>query len=496
MSNQYSASIYNYLFNSINAVVMIVNGIIMVPIYFYYMPVATYGAWLASGNLVAMIGLLEAGFAGVITQKMAAAISKNNRQEFLTLAGSNIITAFIISSLILVLGSTMIPFIAEVVNADDEWSHDITVAYIISLLSSAIAVLVSLFGAFPQVWQETKQIGIINMFVNFLAILIMILCLVWGFGVVSLAIGYISRSFVNLILQSLWILRYWKIKEVNNPIFSVKHSFGIVKECIYPFFARVSNVVMGQSQSLILAASMAPSVAAVYDITSKVLVCAYGFVSMANGSFFALLSLVFSKNKTFELNQVVSNILQYFSVLVVAVLIFGCCFSKMIIDLWVGLDKFGGDYLLFAIGVSLLVNQYKSFFNNLLFTSGNIKHSSIIDICSLLVYIGLLLASLKIFEVYSIPVSLLITNLVFGFWYVKILLNNTEIKKNTIMVPICKNLLISVPLICLYWILNINPNQYLYQIALALGFIILFLLYVFLVNPSISSYINQKMLNK
>lgn len=489
--SQYKASIYNYFFNSINSIVMIVNGIIMVPIYFRYMSVSTYGAWLASGNLVAMIGLLESGFSSVITQKMATAISNGNRQEFLKLAGSNIMTAFIISSLIFVLGCCMVPFIAEIVNADVEWAHDITIAYVISLLSSAIAVLVSLFGAFPQVWQETKQVGVINTIVNVLAICIMVFCLVWGLGVISLAVSYIARSCCNLILQGWWILNYWKRKEIDSPIFSVKSSVKLLKECIYPFWARLSNVFMGQSQSLILAAYMAPSVAAIYDITSKVFICAYGFVSMANGSFFALLSLVFSRNEPFELNRVVRNILQYFSVIVVAVLIFGFCFSKVIINLWVGLDKFGGDFLLLAIGISLLVNQYKSFFNNLLFTSGNIRRSSVIDICSLIVYIGLLFLSLKVLKVYSIPISLLFTNLIFGLWYVKVLLNNTKIKTSTIIEPILKNLLLAVPFICIYWILNIRPDQYLFQIVLAVGYVILFLLFVLLVNPSISIYIKK-----
>ena len=53
----YKASIYNYIFNSINAIIVIINGIVMVPIYFHYMSVSTYGAWLATGNVVAMLGL-------------------------------------------------------------------------------------------------------------------------------------------------------------------------------------------------------------------------------------------------------------------------------------------------------------------------------------------------------------------------------------------------------------------------------------------------------
>ena len=81
----YKASIYNYLFNSINAIIVIINGIVMVPIYFHYMSVSTYGAWLATGNMVAMLGLLESGFSSVITQKMAAAIGANDTKKFANL---------------------------------------------------------------------------------------------------------------------------------------------------------------------------------------------------------------------------------------------------------------------------------------------------------------------------------------------------------------------------------------------------------------------------
>ena len=82
--NKYSASIFNYLFSSINSIVIIINGIIMVPIYFKFMSVSTYGAWLATGNIAAMLGLIESGFASVITQKMSVAIAEkdNNGLEF------------------------------------------------------------------------------------------------------------------------------------------------------------------------------------------------------------------------------------------------------------------------------------------------------------------------------------------------------------------------------------------------------------------------------
>lgn len=461
----YKASLYNYLFNSINSIVMIVNGIIMVPLYFHYMSVATYGAWLASGNLVAMIGLLEAGFSGVITQKMASAIATNNREGFLSLAGSNILTAGIISILIFALGSCFIPFIANIVNADAEWASDITIAYTISLLSSAIAVLVSLFGAFPQVWQQTRQVGIINTCVNIWAIVVMVVCLLLGKGVVSLALGYLARSSTNLLIQGYWIMRHWRECEKEKPVFRIKESISLLRECFYPMLAKVSGVLMSHSQSLILAALLAPTAAAIYDITSKVISCANGFVSMANGSFFALLSIVFGKNDKAELNRVVGNIIQYFTICVIGVFVFGVCFSKAVVYYWVGLDKYGGDFLLIAVGIASLVNLYKAFFNNLLFTSGNIKKSSIIDMFSLIVYITSLALSIRLLGVYSVPVSLFITNVLFGGWYLHTLLSHTMIDKSTVIRPIMTNLLLTVPFILVYIMLPIRTDSILQQLC-------------------------------
>ena len=111
--NTYKASIYNYLFNSINAIIVIINGIVMVPIYFRYMSISTYGAWLATGNMVAMLGLLESGFSSVITQKMAVVIGSNNNEKYARLAGANIVTAIVLALLIIFLGLCISPFITD-----------------------------------------------------------------------------------------------------------------------------------------------------------------------------------------------------------------------------------------------------------------------------------------------------------------------------------------------------------------------------------------------
>lgn len=232
----YKASIYNYLFNSINAIIVIINGIVMVPVYFHYMSVSTYGAWLATGNMVAMLGLLESGFSSVITQKMAAAIGSGDKERYGKLAGANIVTAILIASGILFLGLCIVPFITNWINVEESVSSEIRLSYIIALFASSVAICVSLFGAFPQVWQDTKAVGMINTCTGLLAIASLIAFLLLGLGVVAIAMSYLVRALLNLTCQGWWIIHKQNRDSIQKPIYSISESKSLAKDCIYPFF--------------------------------------------------------------------------------------------------------------------------------------------------------------------------------------------------------------------------------------------------------------------
>lgn len=462
----YKASLYNYLFNSINSIVIIINGIILVPLYFHYMPVSVYGAWLASGNLMAMIGLFSGGFSGVITQKMAAAIGQNKKQEFLELAGANIMLAIFGAIIIFTVAIIMSFFVSDIVNVEKEFAKDIVWAFQVSALSTSLAVLVSLFGAFPQVWQETKQVGTINLVVNLLGILTTVVALLAGMGVVSLPLGYLARSVMNLLLQGRWILQYWKGHEPSGPIFKLSTIPYLVKENLMPFTAYICNVFMNQSQSLIIASAMNPALAAIYDLTGKVAICLFNFVSMAKGSFFALLSLTFGKGDMNESNRVAGTIIQYFSIIIAAIIVFSVLFSKTIVFYWVGLDKFGGDLLLLLIAVSIAMNQYKGFLNDFLFSGGQISRSARYDIFSIAVYLGLLFVFVRFIGVYSIPLSMLIVNALFVVLYMTFIKKFIGLDISKLYGHIIKNTLIIVPFIVLYFISPFDCSNILVQSVL------------------------------
>lgn len=433
MGSQYKASIYNYIFNSINAFVIIINGIVMVPIYFNYMSVSTYGAWLATGNVVAMLGLLEGGFSFVITQKLSAAIAQKDIYRYLVLSGSNILTAFAIAFSILVLGTSISSFITDWINVEPNVTTEIRWAFILSVLATSISIFINLFGAFPQVWQDTKSVGMYNIISHILAIIALIIFLFCGFGVVSIALSYVVRAVLNTILYGTWIIKKWRLKGYDSPIFSIKDSIVLFKDCMYPLLSKIAGTVVGNSHSFVIAHFMNPWLAAVYDLTSKLCMVACSFVAQMNGAFFALFSYTLAEGNREKTEKVMYNSFMMFFVLLATAALYSMCFTKPIIYYWVGLDKYGGTTLLMILVVANVFAQIRFFLNSILYTGGLINKSAKYDILWMMLYIILLIGSIKYIQIFAIPVATLLSCFIFIWIYLKIAKNNLRLNANMIV---------------------------------------------------------------
>ena len=492
----YKASIYNYLFNSINAIIVIVNGIVMVPIYFHYMSVSTYGAWLATGNMVAMLGLLESGFSSVITQKMAAAIGSGDNEKFSKLAGANIVTAVIIAVGILLIGLSISPFITDWINVNESAVSEIRLSFIIALTASSIAILVSFISAYPQVWQDTRDVGVIYTCTGLIAIVSLVSLLFMGFGVVSIALSYLVRAILNLIFQGAWVVRKWKRDSIQKPIYLLSESKLLAKDCIYPFFSKLSGVLMGHSQSFIIAHFMNPALAAVYDLTSKVCSVAYGFVSQTNGSFFALFSLTLSSGDKERISNVFRNTTQFFSISLAVVGLYSICFTEPVINYWVGLEKYGGTYLLILIVVAKIVFQFRAYCNNILYTGGMINKSAKLDILCAIVYIGILLAIIKSAQIYAIPLATLAVSLLFVGWYLNLMTKQLALDVKMLLLEFLKSMLVIIPFVIIHYAINPNYNSLCLYIVYFVVFSILYIFVLYMTNMTFFKSLLSKTRNK
>lgn len=478
----YKASIFNFIYNSINTIIVIVNGIVMVPIYFHYMSVSTYGAWLASGNMVAMLGLLESGFSSVITQKMAAAIGCKDSEAYQYLAGSNIITALIIPIMIFIIGMSLSPFITKWINVSPIDAVQIKMSFIIAVVSSSIAVSVSLFCAFAQVWQKTKVLGGISALTGLFSIACLLCFLINGFGVCSIALSYLVRSLCNLFFQGIWIHRERKRSNILPPLYSIRNSILLTKDCVYPLLSKISGVLMGNSQCFIIAHFMNPGLSAIYDLTGKVCFVAFSFVSQTNGSFFALFSLTLSSGNRQNIDAVFRNTSYFFSISLSIISLYSICFTEPIINYWVGLDKFGGNGLLCVIVLSSVFVQLRSYCNNILYTGGLINKSAMYDILCAIVYILLLLLLIKSLQVLAIPLSLLVVSVAFIVFYLRIMVSFLKLNVIQLVMDFLRSVIIIIPFICIHFIVALDYHNICFYIGYGVVFSVMYFIFLYFTN--------------
>lgn len=253
---------------------------------------------------------------------------------------------------------------------------------------------------------------------------------------------------------------------------------------------------MGNSQSFIIAHFMNPTLAAVYDLTSKVCYVACGFVSQTNGSFFALFSLTLSSGDKEKINSVFRNITRFFVITLSIVGLYSICYTEPFINYWVGIDKYGGTWLLIVIVLAKIFFQFRSYCNNILYAGGMINKSAKLDILCVVVYIGLLLAIIPSAQIYAIPLATLIVSILFIVWYLRLMKLNLSLDVNMLISEFVKSMVVIVPFIILHTVLALDyHNLFIYATYIGL-FSVLFMVVLFVTNKTFFSSILSKFRNR
>src|SRR4051812_36959075 len=85
------AAVGNLIFNYAGLVLSVVKNIALVPLYLRHFDLSTYGVWLATGNLLGILGLVDGGFGVVLSQRLASAWGAGDRRRFAEVAGSGLV---------------------------------------------------------------------------------------------------------------------------------------------------------------------------------------------------------------------------------------------------------------------------------------------------------------------------------------------------------------------------------------------------------------------
>jgi O-antigen/teichoic acid export membrane protein len=407
ISRQRTAS-WNIFFHMASIAVTSLGALVTIRTYIDCIPLAIYGAWLATGNILAWATMVDPGLGIVIQQKVAAALGARKIDRIGELAMTGVSFGAAISVLILLVCSALIFLLPWILGKALPPGQVIENACWIAALGSALTV-----ASFPVTsvllgLQVSVSIGIVYLLTSVSSLILQIVLVRMGWGPAGIAMGSLIRGGGGLLFST--ILMVIHLRRLAAPIrFTAAAAKEVGTSVSYTFASRLLSVVASNLDSLIVArfvgAEFAPALRStrasadiVTGIVNRPIVAISPVISHIAGS-----DELASKSATLGRIIVVS--------LWLATIAAGgvFCLNHDFVSLWVGDAQFAGYGVNLAFSLAILANTGASVMMNILVAIGYIRQTSIITAVQALGGIAVSLALGATLGLIGIPAAAMIS---------------------------------------------------------------------------------------
>ncbi|MBA4319216.1 MAG: hypothetical protein C0412_12515 [Flavobacterium sp.] len=490
------AAAYNLFFGYLFAIFNAVTGIFLLPLYFHYFSLEIYGSWLACNGLATIFGVLEGGVSMIVTQKLADSLANNDKERFSEILGSAIILATFYSILFFLGGLVVLLSFSYTLNIPLSYRSIIITAVLFNLAGRGLTFIFLTLGAVPQVFLETISAGSISALAYILNILSIIIALYLGNSIVSLGIGGFLFSVANLVGFTVYLL----IKRIKKQLLPITYSLNTIKEIFKEsksvIIAGSSGIIGSNLEPAIAASLFSPAVTAILAINSKIFQVAQMFLDRIGTSVFASLALYLkSKNKD-EILIMLNRLLSISLIMSVSIYGYSVIFSEEIISIWLGINSFGGLFLISVLGINALVNSRKLLLTNVSYAYGFITTTSKYLIYESIIRVLFYMLLPRFMGVVGIPLSSTVGSILVVFLISKFFAKHLGLsfKENVFMNSGIKTN-IKLTLFCFFFFIIKNKNTtLLYIIADSFLFVFFIIIILIMTEKKLILFIKRNIL--
>ena len=408
---------WNLFFRYTSFIIAIVQGLIMVPLYLKFIPIDVYGAWLASGNLLAWISAMDPGLTAILQQKIASAYGKEDLSNVSNLIGGGLFISLIILIVTIFIGFIIAYYLPIWLTLPS--SIDISLilrAFKLAVVGSSMMLFSFSIYAIIQGLQGSFSIGLITNGINIVAIIISIILLSSGYGLMALPISLVFSGIASSLGLALYLLKR-VIREKIGFSFSFESLTILTKLMSYTFLGRAAGIISNNIDLIFVSRFLGPEIVTVFSLTRKPIQLSREIINQPVVAFLPAISHLSGSGEIDKTRDILIRFIYIFvwvSFLVTGGII---ALNRDFIYLWVGSSLFAGGTinLILCLGAFLAILSQSSGY--LSFSLGNIKKNSLASLIQSLLYIPLMIYGTKYFGLYGAVFAPIISLLVITTWY-------------------------------------------------------------------------------
>lgn len=393
----------------INIGVVIVQGLLLVPLYLSYIGPELYGAWLGSGDIIGWLAVLDMGLASQMIQRMGAAYGGRDRSLVAEYLATGVLVQLILVTFLFIGAIGVAGFIPGLMGIVGRNATILTGSVILAGLSTCFSILNNGVTGFAMALQRTIFMNVNAVAGSVLGIIATVLLLLSGWGLWAIALGWVIRDSIILGANSIYALFLYR-SEINLPVRisrRVLRDFGAVSPAV--FLSKLGSAFAGRSEAALIAILIRPELATVYVITRRAADIIRMMLDRFGAASFAGFANLIGTGQVSRANTIYSEIMHLFVPVAVLATSIYIAINQAFISLWVGPEMFGGQLLTTAIGLGTLVAAASSLAAYLYGATGRLAEISILVLTEGIVRIGLMVVLLQPLGLSGLPVSTILT---------------------------------------------------------------------------------------
>jgi len=363
-------------------------GFAVIPFYFHYIDTTQFGLWLALSGILALITLVDLGTDQYLTT-VTVTDGKFYGEDYNLYFTSIILLKTAVSFIVILCASIIYWYLPHIIDIDIQRIEESQKAFFIGVFG----LLVSMYAStFSTVLYARHHYSLVNFLASFFTIVSSVLTVGFlhlGYGILAFPIALLLAN-----ISQFFFLFFYMTKNYTHVKLQIKNFYFIERQELISYtttFQILRWVHTLRTQYIVIAINNLVGALYVtqYNLTNKIPQMVPGYAIKLVHPFFPIIADLFHQNNVQGVQDIFTKIskilfrIAFFCGIVLFVL------NKAFVHLWVGSDKFAGDFVATLLIVYMVIYVALGAFGIVIYASKEFENWTKWSIVEIVTAVGL-----------------------------------------------------------------------------------------------------------
>jgi O-antigen/teichoic acid export membrane protein len=400
-----------------STVLNIITALVFVPLYLRYVGTDAYGVWLASGNVLAWLSIIDPGIGDLARQRIASLLGAGRGQEVRSSLNCGLLAMAAVAAIVAILGLGLAGRMVSFLRIDDPMLQAEAVNAIrIAAVGAALVILGNYLGGALQGLQLSTSVGIIGMMASLAVPIIRLVLLSAGFSLASFGWATVGQGVLLCLASGVAVA--WMLRQLPpGPAVSLQEMRYLFSMSLFTSASRIAGTISNNMLAAIVTRYLGPSATVAFEMTRQPIEIARTFLDKPASAFLPSFAHLAGEQDAAKIRHYVARYLHYLIWTLGLAVVGFWAFNRAFITVWVGPALFAGPVVNGLLIAGLVAAAFGNTCRLFLYAFGQVAVSSAAALAETVMSVLIAVIAVRIAGTDGLAAAPLLAFLLVGVWF-------------------------------------------------------------------------------